>query len=154
MSTDSDELDMKRLAETPHECVFFNVRKASRALAQIYEEEMQSSGLRGTQYSLLVAISGRGGEGIGALSLVLVTDRTTITRNLRPLIERGLVENVAGPDRRKRALRLTRKGRAVLKSAIPLWANAQERVLRELGRERFEVVKSFADDAVSMAQGN
>ena len=153
MSGDSDELDMNTLAEMPHQCVFFNVRKASRALAQIYGEEMRSSGLRGTQYPLLVAISGLGGEGIGALSQVLVTDRTTITRNLRPLIERGLVENVAGPDRRKRALRLTRKGRIAVNRAYPLWVKAQERVLGELGRERFEVVKSFADDAVSMAQG-
>lgn len=153
MSRDSGALDLKTLAMTPQVCVCFNLRKASRAITQIYEEALQPAGIRGTQYSLLVGISLGGAAGVGALAEGLATDRTTITRNLRPLVDGGFIEMVPGPDRRRRVVRLTRKGRATLKMAYPLWVGAQRRVMRELGEERFAVLKSVVDDVVTMAQG-
>ena len=151
MNPNLDKLDVSALMNTPHECVAFTMRKASRAISQIYEEALHSTGLRGTQYSLLVATAFIGDQGIGALAEGLVTNRTTITRNLKPLIARGLIRNAPGPDRRTRGLELTDEGVETIREAYPLWRAAQERVLKELGQERFDVVKSFADDAVKLA---
>lgn len=153
MTKAADDLDFNALAKTPHDCVCFNVRKASRAITQIYEEELQSVSLRGTQYSMLVAIPFIGMEGVGMLANALVTDRTTVTRNLKPLIAQGLVENIQGPDKRTRGVQLTEAGRVRLNEAYPHWVRAQERILRELGADRFKVVKSFADDAVALSRG-
>ncbi len=44
-----------------------------------------------------------------------------------------MIERVPHPDGRIKAVRLTRKGRRVLDVARPLWANAQDKVLQELG---------------------
>lgn len=137
----------------PIPCACFNVRKASRAISQLYDEALQPAGLRGTQYSLLTAISYVGLEGVGVLSEVLVTDRTTLSRNLRPLVERGWVESVRDDDGRKRAYRLTVGGRAKLDAAIPLWERAQKRVADGLGEETFEKLRLLADDIVALAHG-
>ena len=138
----------------PIPCACFNVRKASRAISHLYDEAFQPAGLRGTQYSLLWAISYVGREGVGVLAEVLVTDRTTLSRNLRPLVERGWVESVRDKDGRKRALQLTAEGRAKLDAAIPLWEQAQKRVADGLGEETFEQLRLLADDMVALAHGD
>ena len=152
MNPNLENMDLNALMNTPNVCVAFTVRKAARAISQIYEEALHPTGLRGTQYSLLVATAFIGEQGIGALAKVLVTDRTTITRNVKPLIARGLIRDVPGPDRRTRGLELTDEGARMIREAQPLWRAAQERVIEELGQERFDVVKSFADDAVELVQ--
>ena len=53
-------------------------------------------------------------------------DRTTLTAALKVLERRGLVAIQIDPeDKRGRLLSLTRSGRAVLKSALPLWKATQ-----------------------------
>ncbi len=44
-----------------------------------------------------------------------------------------MIERVPNPDGRVKAMRLTGKGKRLLDVARPLWAQAQDRVLRELG---------------------
>ncbi len=44
-----------------------------------------------------------------------------------------MIERVPNPDGRVKAMRLTGKGKRLLNVARPLWAQAQDRVLRELG---------------------
>ena len=67
------------------------------------------------------------------LEEALAIDQTTLTRSLGLLERDGLTERVAHPDRRIKAMRLTPRGRAVLRTARPLWSRAQQTVLRELG---------------------
>jgi len=143
--SDSDRLN------APIPCACFNVRKASRAISHFYDEALHSTGLRGTQYSLLLAISYVGHEGVGALAEVLVTDRTTLSRNLKPLIERGWVEPIRDEDGRKRAFQLSVDGRSKLESAIPFWENAQKRVADSLGEGTFEQLRVLANDMVALA---
>lgn len=136
----------------PIPCACFNVRKASRAISHMYDVALQPVGLRGTQYSLLVAISYVGHEGISTLSDVLYTDRTTLSRNLRPLMGRGWVEAVQNTDARKRAVQLTDEGRAILDAAIPLWEAAQRRFVEGLGEESIESLQKLGDEIVSLAE--
>ena len=60
-------------------------------------------------------------------------DRTTLTRNLKPLERRGLLSITPGSDQRTREVALTNRGHSLLAQAIPLWEDAQSRVLENLG---------------------
>jgi len=64
-------------------------------------------------------------------------DRTTLTRNLKPLEKAGRIRLDRGTDLRTRNVTLTDEGRAALRSAFPKWNRAQSRVVDGFGRERF-----------------
>ena len=118
----------------PIDCASFNLRKASRLMAQVYDRQLQPSGLTNTQFTLLAVTSSRGPISITALAGLLGMDRTTLTRNLRLVERQGLLRVTAGRDARTRDVRLTGKGSKTLKKATPLWQEAQTRVVETLGR--------------------
>jgi len=119
------------------ECTADSLRRASRALNSLYDEALAPTGLRGTQFSLLVALSLAGDMPVTRIAGLLGLDRTTLTRNLAPLEHDGLLETAASQDRRVRLVRLTAKGRAALERALPLWDEAQHHVVRALGEPRW-----------------
>ncbi len=79
-------------------------------------------------------------------------DRTTLTRNLKPLLDQNLLEVIDGPDRRRRPIAITAKGRDVLARALPLWREVQERLAIGLGRSRWWGLLGDLRDAVALAQ--
>ena len=113
-------------------CLCNALRQASRAVSRLYDEELRGVGLRTTQYSLLRQLS-RAGEvrqrDLGGLTSL---DETTLTRNLRPLIDSGWVAIGTGEDRRETLVRLTEAGAAKLRRARPAWEHAQERMRSRL----------------------
>ena len=126
------------------DCASFNLRKASRLMAQAYDRYLQPSGLTNTQFTLLAVISSRGPISITELAHVLGMDRTTLTRNLRLVEPEGLLEVTAGRDARTRDVRLTATGSKTLKKATPLWQEAQARVVEALGRAHWrDLVKEL-----------
>ena len=126
------------------ECTCFNLRKATRTVTQLFDETMQPTGLRATQFTLLAAISSMGEVAIRQLAKVLVMDRTTLTRNLKPLESQKLVKIVAGEDRRTRNLTLTDKGHKAFKKAMPYWVEAQSQVIERLTPKRWkELLKNL-----------
>ena len=135
----------------PANCTCLNLRKAARAVTQAYDQALRPSGLRATQFSLLSAVENRGPLGMTALAKALVTDRTTLTRNLKPLIAVGLLEVVEGADRRERPIALTAKGRRSLAKAVPMWRKAQVHMTDGLGHERWAGLLGDLDAAVRLA---
>ncbi len=116
-------------------CTAFNLRKAARAVSQYYESVMQESGIKGTQFSLLASVAGQGPVLMGRLAAHMVMDRTTLTRNLKPLIAQGLVAVAPGEeDRRARVVSLTEDGIRTLREAYPYWREAHAGMTRKLGR--------------------
>src|SRR3954465_8869802 len=81
-------------------CTCFNLRKASRAVTQLYDEFLRPSGLRATPFSLLMLIRGLGPLRITELAEEAVMDRTTLKRNLELLQREGLVHIASGEDAR------------------------------------------------------
>jgi DNA-binding MarR family transcriptional regulator len=79
-------------------------------------------------------------------------DRTTLTRNLKPLLDQGLLESVAGVDRRRRPIAITAQGRAALAQALPYWREAQARMTGGLGRARWEHLIGDLRDTVDLVQ--
>ncbi len=88
-----------------------------------------------TQFSILAMIARMGEANLRQLEDTLAMDQTTLTRSLSLLERDGVIGRVPHPDGRIKAMRLTPKGRRALKAARPLWAQAQGKVLRELGTQ-------------------
>ena len=119
----------------PANCTAGNLRQALRAVAQFYDSVIGSSGLTVSQFSLLSTLEKTGPMPVGALAKRMVMDRTTLTRNLKPLERAGFVETVPGADRRARPIAITPAGEASLATARPLWAEAQREMVTRFGIE-------------------
>ena len=144
----------------PTYCTCLALRKATRRITQIYDGHMKPLGLRITQFAVLGQLAGPGETGapeapisITALARRLGLDRSTLGRNLRPLVKSGLVVMEGGEDRRAHTLALTAAGRALLAKAVPLWRDAQRSVSEKLGRERTRNLRAMLDETMAMLGG-
>ncbi len=134
------------------DCACFNLRKASRAITHLYDEVLRSTGLRATQFTMLRVLDSRGEMPITQLAWDLVMDRTTLTRNLRPLEQQGLLTISAGEDRRTRIVILTAKGHDTVQEALILWEQAQTRVVAGLGEARWRTMLADLSAVVILAR--
>lgn len=132
-------------------CACMNIRRASRVITQLYDEALQPSGLLVGQFTVLVVLALRGSATITGLAQDLVMDRTTLTRNLKPLEKRGLIQVVPGQDRRTRVIGLTEAGQAALNQALPLWDKIQSQVVEQLGSEQWQQLLGGLSHAASLA---
>ena len=113
-------------------CLCNALRRASRAVSRLYDEEPRGVGLRTTHYSLLRQLTRTGEVRQRDLGSLTSLDETTLTRNLRPLIDSGWVAIGTGEDRPEKLVRLTEAGAAKLRQARPAWERAQERLRSRL----------------------
>lgn len=118
---------------SPLDCTCFRIRGAARRVSQIYSKHMAPTGLKISQFSLLGFVTAQGPVSIGRLSDLLATDRTTLTRNLGPLLKDGLIERAQSGDKRRHELVATAAGRALFRRALPLWAAAEQEVRDAMG---------------------
>lgn len=132
-------------------CACFNLRKAARAVTQLYDEVLRPAGIRTTQFSLLVATSMAGSPTVTRLAEIAVMDRTTLTRNLEVLKKQGMIEIGAGDDRRTRVVNVTQVGRDALKAALPLWEQAQSRIVKGLGESRWQSLQANLSEIVAVS---
>jgi len=119
------------------ECACFGLRKVTRAVTQFYDRLLEPADIRATQFTLLIALSSAAGKTLTELAEDLVMDRTTLTRNLKPLEKAGYITIVRLADRRSKGYTLTDKGREAINKGVPLWRKAQQQVVGQLGNERF-----------------
>ena len=118
---------------SPLDCTCFRIRGAARRVTQIYSRHLAPTGLKISQFSLLGFVTAQGPVSIGRLSDLLATDRTTLTRNLGPLLKDGLIERTQSGDKRRHDLVATAAGRSLFKRALPLWAAAEQEVRDAMG---------------------
>lgn len=130
-------------------CTCDRLRKAGRLSSRIYDRELQPVGLNIGQWSLLSRLKVSGGTTIGALAEALAMDRTTLTRNLKPLQRDGLVELGQGEDRRTSIVRLTKKGTTLWFSALPLWEKAQDEMRRLIGIKAQLALNRILDETIA-----
>lgn len=131
-------LDVSKGLKAGQACACFNVRKTARVVTQLYDEVLRPTGLRITQFALLVATGGLGPVTVTRLAKMGAMDRTTLTRNLRPLEEQGFIRVESGEDRRERQVTLTPRGQQALAAAFPLWKDAQAKIVKGFGQERLQ----------------
>ena len=123
------------LALPPLPCACANLRRAARAITQLYDVALRPTGLRITQFTLLQALA-LAGEPMtqGALGELLALDSTTLSRTLRPLQRAKWIRRVEGGDARERRIALAARGRRVLERATPEWERVQRRLRARLGQ--------------------
>jgi DNA-binding MarR family transcriptional regulator len=113
-------------------CTCFRLRSLTRAVTRRYDAHLARAGLRTTQYSLMLNLL-KAPLTMAQLAAVLSMERTTLTRNLRPLLDAGWLAVTPGADARQRHVSLTTEGRRALKAARQQWQRAQTELGEVLG---------------------
>jgi DNA-binding MarR family transcriptional regulator len=111
------------------QCVCTAARRRSRDLTRAFEKAMRGSGIRGTQFTLLATLVQTGPIPTTRLADFQGLERTTLTRNLGPLVRDGLVRIDEGKDRRVRKVTITPAGEEAARRAFPFWKKAQDAAL-------------------------
>jgi DNA-binding MarR family transcriptional regulator len=124
-------------------CACHRIRTAARFVTRAYDEALRPVGLRATQLAVLLAVAAEDAMSITALAKFMGMDRSTLTRNLRPLEKEGL--------RRSRTLEITKAGRSRLREALPLWSSAQRALKRKLGDRTWDEVRRVLDHLIRAA---
>lgn len=134
-------------------CTCARLRRLPRRMTALHDRELAPTGLRLTRYSLLATLrreAGDGGVAVSNLAAATDMDRTTLTRNLRPLRDQGLVALEADPaDAGVRRALITAKGRAMFVDAIPGWRTAQHFVDRTLGEGSVGALHDWLDSVTA-----
>jgi len=134
-------------------CMCHKARMAARVVTRAYDDALRPTGLRATQVSVLAAVGARGALSIKSLADALQMERSTLTRNLRPLEERGYVKLAPERRYRSRVLTLTPAGRAAMERALPLWEAAQRKLKSRLGQQSWPTVQEALGLLVQEEQG-
>jgi DNA-binding MarR family transcriptional regulator len=122
----------------PGHCVANNLHKTARAVSRVYAEELRVAGLKRSQFSILATLNKAQEVALSELADRLYLERTSLTRNLKPLEAAGFVARSDSPaDGRVKLVRITDRGRSKFREARRCWQKAQRRVVRLFGEDRW-----------------
>jgi DNA-binding MarR family transcriptional regulator len=127
------------------DCICLALRTAARRITQGYDAALAGTGLRVTQFSLLVMVHHLGAPTMKALARMLNSDPTTITRNVQGLSKRRLLTLSPGQDLRERKVTLTKRGETILLRALPNWRKAQADVVASVNRTELTRLRALLD---------
>ena len=133
----------------PQGCTNFKLRQLLRTVSRHYDAELARAGLKGTQFSLLSHVVKLGPLQPQALARQMGLDASTLTRNLRPLIEMGWVTQGPGDDARSRIIAVTPAGRAKYTEARRHWKRAQLALNDRLGTATVAALHALIDDGLA-----
>ena len=127
-------------------CACQHLRRATRIVTRIYDQELKKAGLEITQFGLLTAFATAGELNQKRLSEGFVMDSTTLTRTLDRMRKQGWISVKQGRDRREHLFSLTAAGKRQMAKAKPHWDLAESRLRNELGERGWKEMK----EAVSL----
>jgi DNA-binding MarR family transcriptional regulator len=137
-------------AVKPQGCTNIKLRQLMRRVAQHYDAEVGKTGLKGTQYSLLSYVVKLGPIRPVDLAREMKIGPSTLSRNLQPLINAGLLALAPGPDGRSRLVSVTDAGREKRQEAQRRWRVAQESINHALGPRRVVELHALLDDCMDL----
>lgn len=132
-------------------CLCHHTRRAARAVTRSFDDALLPTGLKASQFNILAVIAARDPTSAGEVARLLAMDRTTLSRNLRPLKEKGYVTAGGGSGRRPDTLSLTREGSVLLARASVLWCTAQGQLTQRLGLNQASVLLQALEAATRAA---
>ena len=118
-------------------CACASLRRAARAVTQLYDTGLRETGVPMTQFTLLQVLDRRGEVSQGDLGDVLALDSSTLTRTLQPLASRSWIRSRTGDDKRVVYWSITAAGKRTLERAKPAWESLQRRLRGRIGAERW-----------------
>jgi len=130
-------------------CICTQLRTTARVITRVYDALLRETGLKASQLAVLAAVDSAQSVSIAELSKRLTMDRTTLTRNLKPLLSAQLVHVGDEGWRRSKLVRITKAGQQRLAVAMPLWERAQQDVRTRFGEQRWHSVRSQLRDLTS-----
>lgn len=110
----------------------------SRSVTQFFDQTLAPAGLRSTQLVILTAAELFGPSSIAQLARELVMDRSTLTRNLKPLLTMELLELTVANNGKHKSVVVTDQGRDALVRSVPYWNLAQDHVVSRIGAEQWK----------------
>ena len=137
-------------AVKPQGCTNLKLRQLMRRVARHYDAEVGKTGLKGTQYSLLSYVVKLGPIRPGDLAREMKIGASTLTRNMRPLIDAGWLELGPGADGRSRLLGATEAGREKRHEAQRRWRVAQEGINQLFGVRRVVELHALVDECLEL----
>ncbi len=140
-----DEADAK-----PQGCTNFKLRQLVRRVSHLYDAELGRAGLKTTQYSLLSHVLRLGPIRPGALAAAMTMDASTLTRNLKPMLDAGWLVMSPGEDGRSRLVHITDAGRDKRAEAQRHWKAAQQGLNRLLGVKRVRAIHALVDESLAL----
>jgi DNA-binding MarR family transcriptional regulator len=139
---------MTEVREKPLGCTCFKLRKLTRTMSRLYDQHLATVGLKTTQYSVLANVA-RQALPVAELAELLGTERTTLTRNLKPLIDARWVALMPGTDSRQRIVTITDAGRAKVNSAYGAWRAAQSAFEQLIGVDAVRALHAQLDSTLT-----
>lgn len=143
---------MSKTTNMLNDCVCQRVRMTARAVTRAYDEALRPIGLRATQLAVLVAVAQEEAVSIAALSRLLGMDRSTLTRNLKPLEMEELVVVGAEGWHRSRTLKITETGNDRLRAATPIWESTQRQIHKRMGVAQWTALRAELDHLSQAAE--
>lgn len=131
-------------------CASFNLRRTARAVTRAYDAALQDTGMRSTQFAILVGIAKKQPISICALADLLVMDPTTLTRSLRLLQREALISISDRSTMRQRFLALTDKGERALARSLPAWRKVQQQFVSTVGAAHWNDLRTRLEDLACM----
>jgi DNA-binding MarR family transcriptional regulator len=138
---DKKSLAMKLKSDVASVCVCRKTRETARKISRIYDDMLQPAGIKATQFTMLAAIALQVDSTLTELAETLGMDRTTLSRNLKPLERSGLIRVSAEGYRRARSASITNKGATTMEKALPLWQSAQKLLKKRIGNETWDRIQ-------------
>ena len=130
--------DERTRREIGRSCACFNLRRAARLVTQRFDRALHDNGITANQFSILMAAHDQKGIRLTRLAGILGMERTTLSRNVSLLVNRGVVSTEIGNDKRERKIFITDKGIALLEKALPQWQKAQNDIIDSIGEEKWK----------------
>lgn len=124
--------------ENKLKCTCRNIRMTARVTTQYFDKIFLEAGIKAAQFALLSDISSHGTITINELAEILLMDQTTVTRNIENLRKLNYVYVEQGRDLRKKYVSISKNGYAKLQEALPLWLEAQENLISQIGEHKYE----------------
>jgi len=132
-------------SEILRSCLLTRTRQISRVLTAIYDQALRPFGINAPQFTLLVMVHELGPISRAALGRRNHHDRSTLTRNLQPLLAQGwIAEGTPEADGRTRLLSVSRPGKALIHSAAPAWSSAQATARALMGDAGADAIMGIA----------
>lgn len=120
-------------------CHCTNMRQISRKITNIYDEFLKPSNLNVTQYSLISNLKRVQPIKMNDFSKVVKLDRTTLVRNLKPLINLSLIEIKSIDKSKAQLLELSQKGIELQNEGYKYWQKAQEYIEQTINHAELEI---------------
>jgi len=145
-----DNTEMAGKALFPLPCACQSLRRLTRLVTRMYDQELRKAGIEIAQFGLLTGLATLGEANQKTLSAGFAMDSTTLTRTLALLRKQGWISVRPGIDRRERVFRLTAAGKRQIAMAQPHWQEAERQLRRTLGERGWRQMQS-AVSAITIA---